>query len=211
MATKALKAKNNPMLWAVVTADVLANFAIASSDSLTNAAAWTSADALRGVFASCVPVVVLLLNSLVPARAKAVMVFWRVRNVLPGHRAFSKHAADDPRIDIERLRKNIGAFPENPREQNATWYRLFKKVEMEAAVDHAHQQFLLLRDVASLSVLLLLAVVLAMLAGGLTSGQAGIAVLLFGIQYVLAAISAAAQGRGLVRSVLALHSVKRRV
>jgi hypothetical protein len=151
------------------------------------------------------PVVVLLLTSLLPADLKAVLVFWRIRNALPGHRAFSVYAPKDPRVDVDRLRAVVGAFPASPREQNALWYRLFKKVDGDPAVAQAHRHFLLFRDLASLSLLLgiIAAGVLYALGGGAAS--IWLALALFGVQYVATAIAARLHGVALVCNVLALH------
>src|SRR5208282_2578569 len=55
------------------------------------------------------------------------------------------------------LRRSVsGAFPVDPVDQNRAWYRLFKTVEKEPAVDQVHRDFLLLRDYTALSVLFLI-------------------------------------------------------
>jgi hypothetical protein len=88
------------------------------------------------------------------ADTKACLVFLRWRNALPGHRAFSEYATSDPRVDPVALRKVVGgAFPVDPVDQNRVWYRLFKAVEKEPAVEQVHRDFLLLRDYTALSVL----------------------------------------------------------
>lgn len=79
--------------------------------------------------------VATVLNTLPSADFKATLVYWRWRNALPGHRAFSRHASQDTRINLERLRKTFkGAFPEAPAEQNAAWYKLYKSVRNDVMV-----------------------------------------------------------------------------
>jgi hypothetical protein len=98
-----------------------------------------------------------VLNGVISADTKARLVFLRWRNALPGHRAFSEYATSDPRIDPQLLRQLLGsAFPIDPVDQNRTWYRLYKSVEKEPAVDQVHRDFLLLRDYTGLSVLFIL-------------------------------------------------------
>lgn len=210
-ATKSLKARNRVILGGVLTADALLLALLATSPAMLQTEAWTSTASLRAMLAVFMPVVVLLLNCVVPASLKATLVFWRVRHVLPGHRAFSRHAHRDPRIDVDRLRRNVGAFPDEPRAQNTLWYRLFKKVEQEVLIDHVHGQFLLLRDLATISALLLLMSFGAWAAGLLARQEISTAAVVLGGQYLLAALSARWQGTGLVSSVLALHGAKRRV
>ncbi len=167
--------------------------------------------AMRALVMVCAPVVVLLLNPLLPSSFKAVLIFWRLHDVLPGHRAFSKYALVDSRIDLAKLKKNVGAFPTDPKEQNSKWYGLFKKVESDPSIQQVHRQFLLLRDLAALSLLLLAAIGLAFAVGAIDSTHASSAALLFLVQYLLSAIGARLQGVGFVTSVLALHSVRRHV
>jgi hypothetical protein len=50
---------------------------------------------------------------------KARLVFLRWRHALPGHRAFSKYAVRDPRIDVSSLEKlHGGSLSVDPVEQN---------------------------------------------------------------------------------------------
>src|SRR5690606_15254291 len=96
-----LKGQNSTWIWTVVAADAvaLAGFAFPSvADQITS---WLASARLAG--ASLAPVIVLLLTSILPTELKEALVFWRVRDVLPGHRAFSVYAQKDPRIDLNRL------------------------------------------------------------------------------------------------------------
>src|SRR5712671_5918274 len=56
-----------------------------------------------------------IVNGLLSAETKARLVFLRMKDALPGHRAFSKYAASDPRVDISNLKKICGnKFPDDP-------------------------------------------------------------------------------------------------
>lgn len=208
---KSLKAKNSLVIGSVLAADALLFLAFSASPDFSLQPAWSSGAATRVGMTLLVPVVVLLLGSLIPSSVKAVLVFWLIRHTLPGHRAFTEKTLGDPRIERARLRKNVGEFPSDPTEQNAMWYRLFKKVEQEVSIEHVHGQFLLLRDLASISVLLLAGCVLCWSLGLIFDREALILGSILGSQFLLAALSARSQGQGLVSSVLALHGVKRRV
>jgi hypothetical protein len=73
---------------------------------------------------------------------------------LPGHRAFSDHAAADSRIDVAKLKKACGnKFPDDPVEQNRAWYRLYKTVENYPSVLQVQGDFLLMRDYAAMAAL----------------------------------------------------------
>jgi hypothetical protein len=206
---RALKARNGPLLAGVLVADMLVFF-LASGGGWSGGE-WREYLTVRALAACLAPVVVLLSTSLLPASWKARLVFWRWKHALPGHRAFNERMLNDPRIDRERLRKNVGLFPEEAGEQNRFWYRLFKKVEHEPAIEEVNRHFLLLRDLAALSVLLLACVAASLVLRFLTPDQAGVAAAIFVVQYLLAAANANRAGHGLVSSVLALHGVKRRV
>lgn len=204
-SSRSLKAQNTPWIWAVVVADSVVALAIASPSVFDQMTLSLSA-ILRLSTASIAPVVVLLVTSLLPPEAKAVLVFWRVHHALPGHRAFSVYATSDPRIDLQTLQRNVGKFPEAPRDQNAAWYRLYKKVETEVSVTLAHRNYLLFCDLAVLSVLLTPFVLVILVVLGVAGSAVWYAVCLFGIQYVVTAIAARNHGVRFVTNVLALHS-----
>jgi hypothetical protein len=102
---KSLKAKNSLVIGSVLAADAMlfAVFSVLPNFNLQST--WTSGVATRAGLTLLIPVIVLLLSSLIPSSAKAVLVFWRLRHALPGHRAFTDKTLSDPRIDRERLRK----------------------------------------------------------------------------------------------------------
>jgi hypothetical protein len=203
MSKSALKAKNTTWIWAVVVADgvALAGFALpAVADQL---ASWLASARLAG--ASIAPVIVLLLTSILPTELKDALVFWRVRDVLPGHRAFSVYAHKDPRIDLARLLAVAGTFPDAARDQNSLWYRLYRQVETDPAVAQAHRHFLLFRDLAALSLLLAILAPAALYALGGGATAAWLAVALFGVQYLATALAGRFHGVRFVCNVLALH------
>lgn len=203
-AKAALKAQNTTWIWAVVVADALSLAAFAFPTSVDQATSLLASGS-RIAGASIAPVIVLLLTSLLPSELKAVFVYWRTSDVLPGHRAFTIYAQKDTRIDLQRLRAVVGEFPESPRDQNTLWYRLFKKVEGDPAVAQAHRHFLLFRDLASLSLLLSVIAVGLLFFLGAGAGAFWLAVALFCAQYLATAIAARLHGVRLVCNVLALH------
>jgi hypothetical protein len=161
----------------------------------------------RGAVTAAAPVIVLLLTSLFSSEFKASLVYWRLRDVLPSHRAFTVHAPRDSRINIEALRKNVGEFPEAPRDQSSRWYQLYRKAGNDVPVVGAHRHFLLFRDMAAMSVVLLPVAPIAL--WFLDRSLALPAAVLFGAQYLLSAIAARHNGVRMVTNVLALHSAKK--
>ncbi|WP_250463922.1 MULTISPECIES: hypothetical protein [unclassified Caballeronia] len=172
-------------------------------------AAPTQLVAARAALMTVLPVVVLLLSWLIPSNVKAMLVYWKRRNVLPGHEAFSKYGPADPRVDMAALRKNVGALPEEPGEQNAFWYKLYRRVELETAVVDAHKMFLLWRDASALSLPLVIAVPLLLWWNGAGGKAAWIACAVFAGQFLLTALAAQHAGTRFVCNVLAIHSTKR--
>ena len=149
---KSLKEQNRWQLWIIVAANSLFLYAVVQANAIR-------ADGLRAAFTDAqnlVPVglalvIATVLNGLVSADMKARLVFLRWRHALPGHRAFSKYAVRDPRIDVSALEKLHGSpLPVDPVEQNRAWYRLYKTVENDPAVRQVHRDFLLLRDYTGL-------------------------------------------------------------
>lgn len=149
---KSLKEQNRWQLWIIVAANSLFLYGVVQANAIKS-------DGLRAAFTDAqnlVPiglalVIATVLNGLVSAEMKARLVFLRWRHALPGHRAFSKYAVRDPRIDLSALEKLHGSsLPVDPVEQNRAWYRIYKTVENEQAVRQVHRDFLLLRDYTGL-------------------------------------------------------------
>jgi hypothetical protein len=116
------------------------------------------------------------------------------------------HAPADPRIDLAKLRKNVGEFPTTERDQNSKWYGLYKQVASDASVVDSHKNYLLFRDVASMSLLLVPALPVAMYFTGIDSTRILISVAWFFAQYLITACAARTTGIRFVRNVLAVHA-----
>jgi len=203
-----LKTRNVLQIWTVLSCDA-AVIAALVSPSLLDDMSLSSLGLSRIASAALAPIVVFFLSSLVTPQTKAILVFWRLSNALPGHRAFSIYAASDPRIDIERLRRNVGEFPDLPKDQNALWYQLYRKIHEDVSVSSSNRQFLLFRDIASISVLLAIIVPAVLYALRISLTNIGLAELIFGVQYLAARFAARNHGESLVKNVLALHSIKK--
>ena len=204
-----LKAENGKAIWLLVSADIVVIVLVLTGFAFTRASLSELAQSafVRGlVFAAAGPLVAVFQNDLLPSNAKASIVFWRIKDALPGHRAFSEHAEADPRIDIAALKKRVGEFPQNPRDQNSCWYKLFQKHQSNVIVSDSHKRFLLFRDSSSLTLLILaIAWIAAVLAGAPAGLQATIAGGL-AAQFLWLAISARNTGIRLVQNVLALEA-----
>jgi len=148
-------------------------------------------------------VLLLVLQDLIPRPVKEVLVFWRLRDRVPGCRAFSVVAKRDPRVDPTDLAVLLPASPMTPTEENALWYRWLKSVETDAGIADNHRRFLALRDCAVLLFLLAFASPLL----GLVPGTAQQGQLQLGlgctVAYFAAAVATRNAGVRLVSNVIA--------
>jgi len=156
-----------------------------------------------GIMIALMPIITLILNGLLSHRAKAVLVYWRLRNPLPGCRAFTKHAVIDERIDTVKLAKKLNKTPTDPSEQNALWFELSKKYADRPVVFNSHKIYLLSRDLTVVSFLfLIIGCTTAVLKHGSIMAVAPICSILL-VQYLLLSISARNYGNRFVCNVIA--------
>jgi hypothetical protein len=205
---RSLKSQN--MKWLVMMA--IADIAIVVGflvPGLVEGITLTTAAIVRGSASTVIPVLVLLLVNVMPHDVKSMLVYWKPRGILPGTEAFTKHAPADPRIDMASLKRHVGTLPVEPGEQNAKWYKLYKLVPNEPEVAEAHRLFLLYRDMAALS--LPLVVLVPLLLASLVESKLLLlaAASLFLVQYLITAVSAKWSGIRFVTNVLALHSARK--
>ena len=206
--SKTLKGRNLGWLVATLVLDVLALLVLAF-DAAIKDVALTTAATLRASLTVLLPVPALVLSSLLSADFKAILVFWRLKDPLPGSRAFSKYAAADPRIDLTKLKKHVGEFPADAREQNAKWYGLYKQVASDPGVSDSHKNYLLFRDIAAMSLLLVPVVPIVMFAIDADVRRMLSSTAWFFGQYVVAALAARNTGKRFVQNVLAVHATKK--
>ena len=207
---KSLKDQYRWQLWIIVAVNTLFLYGVVQENAI-------KVDGLRAIFTDAqnlLPVGVALivaavLNGLLSAEAKARVVFLRWHHALPGHRAFSEHAARDPRINAAALKKIHGSpLPTDPVEQNRAWYRMYKSIENDPAVRQAHRDYLLMRDYTGLCALFF---VLYGAAGVffIPSMKVGLIYLaVLAAQFFLVRQAAANYGRRFVTTVLARNTGK---
>jgi hypothetical protein len=209
-AGKSLKEQNRWQLWIVVAVNSLFLYCVAQANAIR-------ADGLRAALTDAqnlVPIGVALvittvLNGLFSADTKARLVFLRWHHALPGHRAFSRYAGHDPRIDISALERLHGTkLPADPVEQNRAWYRMYKTIENDCAVRQVHRDFLLLRDYTGLSAVFTVFYGAAGLYAIPSTRTALIYLAVLVAQYAVVRQAAANYGIRMVTTVLARCSAK---
>ena len=93
-----------------------------------------------------------VLSNFLPNHVKHSLVYFRLYNVLSGHRC-KKLCEKDPRLAINDLQKRwpeLFAQEMQSSEQNTYWYNnIYSTVKNEPEVRQAHSSFLLYRDAAS--------------------------------------------------------------
>ena len=204
MSDRPLKTQNWIYLVPFVGAHHVAFYAVATGVEDM----WEMADtALRSaIWAGLSGCAAVILNGVVGDTTKAVLVFWRLRDPLPGSRAFSTHIHADPRINPAEISRKHGELPTDPAEQNRLWYRIYRSYESEPAVRDAHRSYLATRDMAALGAVFL--ITLGPLALVLTSGsmRATIYFIALAAVFGLAALATRNYGTRMVTTVLALES-----
>lgn len=156
MADEPLKQKNLPRIgtFLVGYGAVLAWFYFGMPSLSDAARAATPADWLRAAGVTAAPLVAIPINWLAGSSLKAILVFWRHKHVLPSHR-FMELALKDPRVNLERLRSgNGGTLPVSADAQTRLWNQFYRRHEADPAVRSNHQDYLLLREMTWLSVLM---------------------------------------------------------
>lgn len=202
------KGRNLTWLVATIILDCLI-LLILAFDTAVEDLSPTRMAVIRASLTVLLPIPVLILSTLTPPNLKAVLVFWRIKDPLPGCRAFSEHVFTDPRIDLEELKKKMGEFPTTERDQNAKWYSLYKQVGSDSSVVDSHKNYLLFRDIAAMSLLLIPIVPISMSFTGVNRISILICAALFLGQYLVTAIAARNTGVRFVQNVLAAYASRK--
>lgn len=207
-SSKTLKSRNLAWLVATLTLDIIVLLVLAFHTVIQDLTP-TAISAAHISLTVMLPIPALILSSLISADYKAILVFWRIQHPLPGSRSFSVHAPSDHRIDLSKLKKHIGEFPVGEREQNAKWYGLYKQVDSEPSVVDSHKNYLLFRDIAAMSLLLVPVLPVVMYFVGVDTPRILISTTWFLGQYLITSIAARTTGIRFVQNVLAVHASRR--
>lgn len=207
-SSKTLKGRNLAWLVATLVLDVLVLLVLAFDTAIQDMTP-TAIAAVRTSLTILLPIPALILSSLISADHKAILVFWRFKHPLPGSRALSVYALADHRIDLAKLKKHVGEFPVDPREQNAKWYGLYRQVDSDPSVVDSHKNYLLFRDIAAMSLLLVPVLPVAMYFIGVDATRILISAAWFMGQFLVSALAARTTGIRLVQNVLAVHASRK--
>ncbi len=208
---KEIKPQNIPRLALFFTLNVVALFIIASGETEDFTIQWfitKLGTAQNGAIVLVTGLAVIVLDGLVPNVVKSVLVFWRWPHPLPGCRAFTEFALKRPEtINIDALKKYADPLPTESEKQNKLWLDLSAKYQAEPSVIQAHRNFLLTKEMTSLSVLFLVLFPLMLCLTETTYTKAvWIYVGMLVAQYLIVSISSRNYGNSFVTIVLARAS-----
>lgn len=202
-AAKSLKTQNLTYLIGALIADAAL---VAFVAGVIDADWFSAANFKRAASASIIPVLALLLTNVIPVNLRDSLAHLRWSEALPGHRAFTEYGPGDSRVDMAAVEKNLGKLPTDPKEQDRTWYKLYKQVRDEPSVLQSHQRYLLFRDLTAMSTVMLIAS--PALALAFDWRVVGWAALLLLVQAVLCAIASRNCGIRFITNVLVLHGAE---
>ena len=153
-----IKTQNLAMLtpYFVWCLSLYAVFLTGDDNSLQNITSYfDNFTAKDGMVAALFPIIVFVLSGILSADIKSIIVFWRIKNPLPGNRVFTELGPKDARIDMDRIEQIIGTIPIEPKEQNSLWYKCYKKNQDSLIIKTAHKHFLLARDMTAITAIML--------------------------------------------------------
>ena len=98
----------------------------------------------------------LLLLGMINPNWRDRIIHWRLRDPLPGCRAFSRIGPESSHVDMNQLEKNFGPLPENGAEQNRLFYKIYRNYREDIGVLDAHGRYLAARDIGTITALVML-------------------------------------------------------
>lgn len=156
---KSIKDTYKKSLYVFISANILLFWIISLKRSFSLDSLYLIANELstpKSIFVILSPIIAVVLNGFLSNKIKEILVFWKLKNRLPGCRAFTNLAVEDHRIDVVALKRKIGKFPKDPTEQNRKWYKLYKGISDNNIVFESHRDFLFTRDLGAISFLFIL-------------------------------------------------------
>jgi hypothetical protein len=200
---------NSAYLWSFIAANLAIFLTLVLNRQFTGSSVehlWEGITKKNGIIAAIIPILAIFLSGALSDIGKARLVFWRWHNPLPGCRAFTELVRTDPRIDLPALMRKHGDFPQDPKAQNAFWYRLYRGHKTTRMVWESQKIYLLTSDLTTIS-----AAFAILFSVGAAVASTGWKISLtytvaLAIQYVVAASAARNYGNRFVLNVLSEES-----
>lgn len=96
----------------------------------------------------------MLVQDLIPKPLKEGLVFFRARERLPSHRAFSPRTASDARLDSSKIDDFAALSALPPSDQSRAWYKSYLEFCDQPTVQHYSVRYLGWRDTAAFAAVL---------------------------------------------------------
>jgi len=146
----------------------------------------TEVGLIKGAGLFVTSILTLLINGFYKSEHKYIIVFWKIKNNLPGCRVFTELATKDPRIDYNSLVQKYDPLPTKPEEQNKLWYKILKKHPDDEAILQSHRDFLLFRDLTAITFSLMIIFLLVFVTAQILHFNLGISYfIIFLLEYLL--------------------------
>lgn len=202
-----LKSGNQVQLWTIIIVNLALFFLTVKTNNLTAIGVRSLVQEWETMLPAGLGLIFcsIAIEQLSP-NTKARLVFWRWNNPLPGSEAFTRHARNDPRIDLSALEKQFSPLPESPNEQNQLWYKIYRSVSDEASVIDVHKKFLLTRDYTALSFMMIFLLGISGLIYISSFKTSVLYLLILILQYLFVRQAAKNNGTRFVTTVLAVKS-----
>lgn len=208
-----LKEQNQPTIRRYIWVMIVCYFFVVGISNFSDLHLFfTSSEELGRAWRFVVPFtsagIYLLLIRLVPTELKEVLVFWRLRERLPGHRAFAVFAKEEPRISVEKLKQFHGSLPRKGKKQNELWYSIYRKHREADEVRDAHKSYLLYRELTYINLAVGLLLLMPSMIVSLIDFRLGLILIGVAILISLAlALNAQNSAKRMVQNVLAIESL----
>ncbi|MDD4436560.1 MAG: hypothetical protein PHS04_00790 [Tissierellia bacterium] len=164
----------------------------------------TEVGLLKGVGLLLTSILTLLVNGLYKSEHKYIIVFWKVKNNLPGYRVFTELAKKDRRIDYNTLMSKYDPLPTEPDAQNKLWYKILKKNPNDESILQSHRDFLLFRDLATIAFSLMVVFMIVFVAAKVLNFNLGIIYFfIFAFEYILLVVITRNKAERFVLNVIA--------
>jgi len=154
------------------------------------------------LFQIALPLIIGVAGGILRSSWKEALVFWRLKDPLPGCRVFTELAKSDPRIDMSRLVAELGTLPVETKAQNSKWYSLYKEMKDELTVKESHKQYLLYRELTGISSLFFFFGSIALIPLAVPAWNVSVYSVITFSEFVVCSIIAQNHGRRFVCNVL---------
>lgn len=160
---KSLKEQNAWLIRAAMIGHILAFAWIAaeplrllSMDGRAFAARLEAAAAPGTAALGLIVIASLLLLGMVKPNWRDRIMHWRLRDPLPGCRAFTQVGPTSSHVDMAALEATYGPLPTSGEDQNRLFYRIYRDHRDDVGVLDAHGRYLAARDIGTITALVML-------------------------------------------------------